>query len=101
MGPFWVPNCAVTWPSQVVVLYAPRHLRGLKSAHRLILCTEPQILRPLLGALNLDLNLFVDLDEHFARWLSTIAVLLLHPTILFYLFRADAELVPNGEPSLI
>ena len=46
-----------------------------------------QILRPLLGVLNLDLNLFVDLDQHFARWLSTIAVLLLHPTILFYLIR--------------
>ena len=59
-----------------------------------------QILRPLLGVLNLDLNLFVDLDQHFARWLSTIAVLLLHPTILFYLIRVTEESAPDGELGL-
>ena len=58
----------------------------------LFLLTAPilpvvQILRPLLGVLILDLNLFVDLDEGFARWLSTVAVLCLHPVILFYMFR--------------
>ena len=48
-----------------------------------------QILRPLLGVLILDLNLFVDLDEGFARWLSTVAVLCLHPVILFYMNRLE------------
>ena len=29
LGPFWVPNCAITWPSQVVFVYRTPHLRGL------------------------------------------------------------------------